>query len=766
MSCPSCGRLEEEPTNSIHELEKVLLMRQCEVDELSSTNAKQRDELQELQNTVISNQARIAELENANSCLGGFVQKFSSALQMDESCDPLASDNEKSHISVLYERLAELIRSEKESENLKRALEISEQTVASLRKDLDDAKKLEASHGEMKIQTQTLHREEMQRLGEGRAALGGSSIDLMRDAEKNGEYQQNGVNVQGPDNQAPSHFPIGELPAGNSLNERSFRDPSRRWRRPTIVHPTRYTVPKIFSASLPPQALDLFDWGYDVMCASKQVPSILQSIGKEIVERWRLFKSTEAKQRWGSFCALVESNYLQNPYHNSVHAADVAQGVCSLVMASRELFTNMTVLEKLALVFATLTHDIRHPARGADFLRKKFDELYFHHNGISVLEQMHISTAFDLLAVPSVDFTEKCMSDAEVLEFHRMVSTLVLHTDMSRHFEDFARWKARAAARDFCFTKPEDRLEVLTLLLHAADIGAAAKGVGVAGKWLGVLDEMYAQGDDEKQLSLPVTPYCVRGSSLAKSQLCFLRVFVIPLFYVVRHIISEMEAPIIALKELYAHYQREEGGDTEPFPSSPFKEASSDSAGSEAVDIDSLIKEKNPSEAQKKASNMLTKGRKRSHKVNAFGSASIATPKVRFRVDKERLERAHGYTPQRPRASYDAHSSLTDHHETVKENMFRTSEGVGAGEHQVPGLLEQLVSVVGFIHNQVWGVRRLEARLREIRSRYVLPHPKGPIQIPAKSRDSPPPALVNEALYADFEQAAHHLVSALRRVHH
>ena len=58
----------------------------------------------------------------------------------------------------------------------------------------------------------------------------------------------------------------------------------------------------------------------------------------------------------------VESAYFCNPYHNSTHAADVVQGLCSLF--SQNAFTaQLTDLEMLSMVLSCAIHDVGHPGQ-------------------------------------------------------------------------------------------------------------------------------------------------------------------------------------------------------------------------------------------------------------------------------------------------------------------------------------------------------------------------------------------------------------------
>ena len=56
----------------------------------------------------------------------------------------------------------------------------------------------------------------------------------------------------------------------------------------------------------------------------------------------------------------VESGYERNPYHNSVHAADVVQALAWL-LASDAFTRELTDLELLCIIMAAAVHDVGHP---------------------------------------------------------------------------------------------------------------------------------------------------------------------------------------------------------------------------------------------------------------------------------------------------------------------------------------------------------------------------------------------------------------------
>jgi len=64
----------------------------------------------------------------------------------------------------------------------------------------------------------------------------------------------------------------------------------------------------------------------------------------------------------------VEAGYNPNPYHNSVHAADVTQNV-GFILASDELTSQLSQLEVLAMLLAACVHDLKHPGDTIYMLR-------------------------------------------------------------------------------------------------------------------------------------------------------------------------------------------------------------------------------------------------------------------------------------------------------------------------------------------------------------------------------------------------------------
>ncbi len=58
----------------------------------------------------------------------------------------------------------------------------------------------------------------------------------------------------------------------------------------------------------------------------------------------------------------VEEAYNANPYHNSMHAADVTQSL-GVMFLSESFTSQLTSLELLSMLLSALVHDVGHPGK-------------------------------------------------------------------------------------------------------------------------------------------------------------------------------------------------------------------------------------------------------------------------------------------------------------------------------------------------------------------------------------------------------------------
>ncbi|KAI6216518.1 Phosphodiesterase [Aphelenchoides fujianensis] len=221
----------------------------------------------------------------------------------------------------------------------------------------------------------------------------------------------------------------------------------------------------------------------------------------------------------------LEHHYKDNPYHNQIHGADVAQSI-NVLISSPALEGVFTEMETLAAVFAAAIHDVDHPGYTNQYLINSNSELAIMYNDESVLEQHHLAVAFKLLQDPSCDFLYS-WSKKQRQAFRKIVIGMVLATDMSKHMSLLADLKTMVEAK-----KVSGSSIVLQSMIHLADLSNPTKPIELYRCWNErILEEYWRQGDKEKEQGLEVSPMCDRGNvTIEKSQVGFIDYIVHPLF--------------------------------------------------------------------------------------------------------------------------------------------------------------------------------------------------------------------------------------------
>ena len=315
------------------------------------------------------------------------------------------------------------------------------------------------------------------------------------------------------------------------------------------------------------------------------------------------------------FLARVEGGYRDNAYHNFRHAVDVTHTVYRYIVLT-EPRTHVTPVEKFSLMIAALSHDLDHPGVNNAFLVNTKDALATVYNDSSVLENSHIARLYNLIDTrqtrqaraqarrrdrerlkranghhehdddddddasgaeeehPDEANVFELLDDELYREVRKMIIACVLHTDMSHHFKMVSQMEVfyevhsegiRANTRrvnrgitvECIYVEPEDRLFVLQVMLHAADISNPVKPLATYGKWAeNVLREFFAQGDQERALGMDVSPMMdAAATNAAMSQINFIEFVVAPLYASFVRLFPETSRLVAHLVANRMHYQ-------------------------------------------------------------------------------------------------------------------------------------------------------------------------------------------------------------------
>ncbi|XP_046385199.1 calcium/calmodulin-dependent 3',5'-cyclic nucleotide phosphodiesterase 1A-like isoform X2 [Ischnura elegans] len=288
----------------------------------------------------------------------------------------------------------------------------------------------------------------------------------------------------------------------------------------------------------------LDDWSFDVFALGESANNTpVKFLGYDLLNRYGMIhKFKVPPSTLEAFLTRIEEGYCRygNPYHNNIHAADVAQTVHHM-LSQTGLMNWLTDLEIFATLVAAIVHDFEHTGTTNNFHVMSGSDTALLYNDRAVLENHHISAAFRTLREEECNILQN-LTREDFREFRGLVIDMVLATDMSFHFQQIKNMRN-------CLTLGEssvDKSKALSLVLHCCDISHPAKRWDLHHRWTALLlEEFFLQGDKERELGLPFSPLCDRNNTLvAESQIGFIEFIVEPSMAVCSDMLESILAPL------------------------------------------------------------------------------------------------------------------------------------------------------------------------------------------------------------------------------
>lgn len=169
----------------------------------------------------------------------------------------------------------------------------------------------------------------------------------------------------------------------------------------------------------------------------------------DMINLWKLFK-------------LFEQGYHDtNPYHNSVHAADVTQAM-HCFLAERSLGPYLSRMEIMCALLSAVSHDLDHPGVNQHFLISTNSHLAALYNNLSVLESHHWRFAISCLRESHV-FDHFPPDDWIQVKF--LLKSLILATDITQQASYLAQFRMTLASM-FHVTSTLDDQEMIMQQHH------------------------------------------------------------------------------------------------------------------------------------------------------------------------------------------------------------------------------------------------------------------------------------------------------------
>merc|ERR1719199_1128361 len=203
-------------------------------------------------------------------------------------------------------------------------------------------------------------------------------------------------------------------------------------------------------------------------------------------------------------------------------------------------------LEQFSLLVGACAHDLGHPGVNNGFLSEVGHELALQYNDRSPLENMHCAKLYSIVNMPDSNVFANLTRD-QYKEVRKYCIETILHTDMMGHNAMVKElqmcWEinsevliaaegAVSLATIEVFNQSDIKALAMNNFLHSADMSNPCRTWDCCQPWaMKVLEEFFAQGDQEKMLGVPVQFLNDRDKlNRPNSQIGFLEFMIVPFF--------------------------------------------------------------------------------------------------------------------------------------------------------------------------------------------------------------------------------------------
>uniref|UniRef100_A0A671KS62 Phosphodiesterase n=1 Tax=Sinocyclocheilus anshuiensis TaxID=1608454 RepID=A0A671KS62_9TELE len=241
------------------------------------------------------------------------------------------------------------------------------------------------------------------------------------------------------------------------------------------------------------QSLRLLDFSFsdfDLTDAETTQATIRMFVDLKLVQNFQM--------KYKSLCQWilsVKKNYRKNVvYHNWRHAFNTSQCMFAVLKSGR----NLSDLEVLALMIATLSHDLDHRGVNNSYIKRSehpLAQLYCH----STMEHHHFDQCLMILNSPGNQILSGLSLD-EYKATLKMIEKAILATDLALYMKKRTEFFELAKNSQFVWEDDYHRDLLRSMLMTACDISAITKPWPVQKKIAElVATEFFEQGDKERR---------------------------------------------------------------------------------------------------------------------------------------------------------------------------------------------------------------------------------------------------------------------------
>ncbi|XP_053348533.1 cGMP-specific 3',5'-cyclic phosphodiesterase isoform X1 [Clarias gariepinus] len=244
------------------------------------------------------------------------------------------------------------------------------------------------------------------------------------------------------------------------------------------------------------QSLRLLDFSFsdfDLTDAETTQATIRMFVDLKLVQNFQM--------KYKSLCQWilsVKKNYRKNvAYHNWRHAFNTSQCMFAILKSGR-LQNNLNDMEILALMIATLCHDLDHRGVNNSYIKRSdhpLAQLYCH----SIMEHHHFDQCLMILTSQG----SQILGGLSVEEYKttlKMIEKAILATDLALYMKKRTEFFELAKNNQFFWEEDNHRDLLRCMLMTACDISAITKPWPVQKRIAElVATEFFEQGDKERE---------------------------------------------------------------------------------------------------------------------------------------------------------------------------------------------------------------------------------------------------------------------------
>jgi hypothetical protein len=280
----------------------------------------------------------------------------------------------------------------------------------------------------------------------------------------------------------------------------------------------------------------------------------LYVISSYLMHKHELFQTCKIDpESYFKFIKRIQDNY--NPkwidYHNKSHGADVCQmSYFFLEGCNFKEIGNVSDLDLMSIIISSSCHDFEHPGVNNAYLVNSRSQWALEYNDKSPLENHHIAATFMIIEHPSYAIFKDLNAD-EFKDVRKKMIGIVLATDAAFHFDEVGKFKARIGSEDFDPTQDDDRMMVVKMMVHLADISNPCKPFNISLIWTGLLyDEFFKQGDSEASDGRNISYLMDRKTiNIAGSSIGFANMLVKPAYELLVQVIPKAQVCLDLLEQ-------------------------------------------------------------------------------------------------------------------------------------------------------------------------------------------------------------------------